>query len=238
MKTTTIVVLTILCITTSCAQKRIKGSGNVVTIERTTNDYDGISVSGFYEVELIDGQEGKLTLKGEDNILDNIETEVSSGTLHIKSIDNINLNPSRGEGVFITIPIEEIDQIRLSGSGDFRGKKTLKTNDLAIQISGSRNIDLAVEAIKVSVMTSGSSNIRLKGNSEEFKVRSSGSSNVKAYDLEVNEATFELSGSTNVETTVDESLTSRVSGSGNIRYRGNPQNVDSKISGSGKVSKD
>lgn len=227
-----------LSVAASCAQKRIKGSGNVVTIERTTNNYDGISVSGFYEVELVNGQEGNLTLKGEDNILNNIETEVKGGTLHIKSMDNTNLIPSRGEEVFITIPVDEIDKIRLSGSGHFVGKKTLKTNDLDIQVSGSRNIDLTVETDQVSVQTSGSSNIQLKGNTDELKVQSSGSSNVKAFNLETDEATFELSGSSDVEITVNESLTSRVSGSGNIRYRGNPEKVDSKISGSGRVSKE
>ncbi|MGB7393541.1 MAG: head GIN domain-containing protein [Pricia sp.] len=229
-----------LSMVTTCAQrnKKIKGSGNVVTIERTTSDYNGISVSGFYEVELEEGTQGKITMKGEDNILDNIETEVNSGTLHIKSIDNVNLIPSRNEGVFITIPIDEIDKIRLSGSGDFTGKKIIKTDNLDIQVSGARNIDLTMESDAVSVATSGSSNIRLKGNSKKIKVRSSGSSNVKAYDLEVDDAIFELSGSSNVEITVNESIRSRVSGSGNIRYHGNPQRVNSKISGSGKVSKE
>ncbi len=238
MKKATTLALTLLLVTGCDAQKRIKGNGNFVTIERTTNDYDGISVSGFYEVELVDGQEGNLTLKGEDNILDYIKTEVKGNTLNIKSRDNTNLSPSRGEGVFITIPVDEIDKIRLSGSGKFVGKKILKTDDLDIQISGSRNIDLGIDANHVSVMTSGSSNIQLKGTTETLKVRSSGSSNVKANDLETDEATFELSGSSDVETTVNESLTSRVSGSANIRYRGNPKKLDSKISGSGRVSKE
>ncbi len=160
----------------SHAQKRIKGNGNVVTIERTTGDYKGISVSGFYDVELVDGKEGKLTLNGEENILDYIETEVKSGTLRIKSIDNKTLIPSSSKGVFITIPIDEIDAIRLSGSGKFTGTKILKTDNLDIQISGARNIDLTIDATEVSVMTSGSSNIRLKGITEDLKVRSSGTS--------------------------------------------------------------
>lgn len=237
MKNLRTLALVLLFVTTSCAQKRIKGNGNVVTIERTTNDYNGIAVSGFYEVELVDGQEGKLTLKGEDNILDYIETKVQGGMLHIKPKKNKQLIPSRGEGIFITIPVERIDKVRLSGSGNFVGNKTLTANDLDIQISGARIIDLTVDAAQVSVMTSGSSNIKLKGGTKVFNVRSSGSSIVKAYDLEVDEATFELSGSSDVETTVTESLTSRVSGSGNIRYRGNPEKLVSKISGSGSVSK-
>lgn len=238
MKKATTLALAIVFITMCNAQKRIKGNGNIVTVERSTEDYDGISAGGFYDISLIDGEEGQLVLTGEDNILDYIETEVKGGTLVIKSKDNKNLIPSQGKTVSIIIPVDEIDRIRLSGSGNFIGKKTLKTDDLDLQVSGAKNIDLSVEAADISLATSGSSNIRLAGNGEELKIRSSGSSNVKAYGLEVDEAHLELSGSSDVELTVNESLISRVSGSGNIRYRGNPEKVRSQISGSGAVSKD
>jgi hypothetical protein len=239
MKNVTTLIALIVCIAMTNAQrgKKIKGSGHVVTVERTTNDFDGISASGFYDIELIDGDEGQLTLQGEDNILDNIETEVRRGTLYIKSRDNKNLIPSRGEGVFITVTVDEIDKIRLSGSGDFIGRKTLRTHDMDIQVSGAKHIDLTIDAADITIATSGSSNIDLKGNSEELRIRSSGSSNVRAYELEVDDATLELSGSSDVEVTVNESLTSRVSGSGNIQYRGNPDKVLNQISGSGSVSK-
>ncbi|WP_425235050.1 head GIN domain-containing protein [Ulvibacterium sp.] len=239
MKNGTTLIALIVCIAITHAQrgKKVKGNGHVVTVERTTDTYDGISASGFYDIELIDGKEGQLTLKGEENILDNIETEVKRGTLVIRSKDNKHLIPSRGEGVFITVSVDEIDKIRLSGSGDFIGKKTLRTRDMDIQVSGAKHIDLTIDATDITIATSGSSNIDLKGNSEELTIRSSGSSNVKAYELEVDEATLELSGSSDVEVTVNESLMSRVSGSGNIQYRGNPDKVFNQISGSGSVSK-
>ncbi|WP_299533462.1 head GIN domain-containing protein [Ulvibacterium sp.] len=239
MKNVITLIALIVCITITHAQrgKKIKGNGHVVTVERTTDTYNGISASGFYDIQLIDGKEGELTLKGEENILDNIETEVRRGTLHIKSRDNKQLIPSRGEGVFITVSVDEIDKIRLSGSGDFIGTKTLRTDDMDIQVSGAKHIDLTIDAANITVATSGSSDIDLKGNSEELRIRSSGSSNVRAYELVVDEATLELSGSSDVEVTVNESLTSRVSGSGNIQYRGNPSKVLNQISGSGSVSK-
>jgi hypothetical protein len=237
MRKTITLALTLFCIAAIHAQKKIKGNGNVVTIERTTGDYNGISASGFYDISLIDGKEGNIVLTGEDNILDYIATEVKGGILVIKSRDNKNLSPSRGESVSIIIPVVEIYKIRLSGSGNFIGNNNLKTNDMDIQVSGAKNIDLSIDATDISVATSGSSNILLKGSTEEFKVRSSGSSNVKAYELEAKDAALELSGSSDVELTVAESLTSRVSGSGTIRYRGNPHKVSNQISGSGSVSK-
>ncbi|WP_422082900.1 head GIN domain-containing protein [Ulvibacterium sp.] len=239
MKNAITLIALIVCIAITHAQrgKKIKGNGHIVTIERTTDTYDGISASGFYDIELIDGEEGALTLRGEENILHNTETEVKRGILVIKPKDKKQLVPSRGEGVFITVSVDEIDKIRLSGSGDFVGRKTLRTNDMDIQVSGAKHIDLTIDATNITVATSGSSDIELKGNSEELRIRSSGSSNVRAYELEVDEATLQLSGSSDVEVTVNESLVSMVSGSGNIQYRGNPDKVLNQISGSGSVSK-
>lgn len=117
--------------------KRINGNGNVVTITKTTSDYEEISLSGFFDVELVDGKEGKITLKGEENILQYITTEVKNGKLTIKPEKGKNLNPSNGKTVVITIPIESISAASLSGSGDIVGKKKIISNSFETSISGS-----------------------------------------------------------------------------------------------------
>ncbi len=231
--------LVVLSMTATHAQwgKRIKGNGNVVTIERKTTDYRNLSVSGFFEITLVAGTEGELTLKGEDNLLENIVTEVRNGSLTIKPRKGVHLRPSRNQSVFITVPVERLDAIRHSGSGNLTGKTVLKNDYLDLKISGSSNIYLDIDADDVKIATSGSSNFKLEGTAKELQIRSSGSSNVKAYNLEVGHGKFELSGSSNVWVTLRETLTARVSGSGNIRYKGNPEKISSKISGSGRVSK-
>lgn len=238
MKNRTIVVLAILFTMACSAQKRIKGNGNVVTIERNTSDYDGLRVSGFYEVELVDGPEGKITLTGEDNILEYIETEVRGGTLTIKSKDNKNLNPSRGEKVMITVPVEKIDAIRLSGSGKVTSQKTLEATGFKVHTSGSRYADLKLNANSVTVISSGSSNTTLGGSAEKIDITASGSSNLNAFELNSDKVDIKSSGSSNIRVTANVAIDSKVSGSGNVCYRGNPSKINSKISGSGRVSKE
>lgn len=238
MKNLITLVLALACITTVNAQrnKKVKGNGNVVTIERNTGDYDGIQVGGFYEVELIEGSEGKITLEGEDNILEYVETKVRAGSLTIKSVNNMNLKPT--EKVTIKVPVQRIDNIRLSGSGKVIGKKTLDLDHLKIRTSGSRNLDLTMDSKNLSITTSGSSRIKLRGNSGNLDVTTSGSSIINAYELEAEKAKIVLSGSSRVRVTVNKDIDARVSGSGNIRYKGNPEKVNTKTSGSGKVTKD
>ena len=106
-KLTTLAV--VLAITVSCSAqwgKKVKGNGNTVTIDRSTGDYDAIAVSGWFDVDLVDGKEGKLTIEGESNLLEYIVTEVKNGKLVLKIEKGINLKPSNWNGgIRITVPV-------------------------------------------------------------------------------------------------------------------------------------
>ncbi|WP_299528748.1 head GIN domain-containing protein [Ulvibacterium sp.] len=231
----------LLAFTVSCTAqwgRRIKGNGNTVTIERSTGDYDAIAVSGWFDVNLVDGNEGELTLKGEDNLLEYIKTEVKNGKLVIKTEKGVNLKPSKwNEGIVITVPVESVSSISLSGSGDIVGKTTIKASSFETAMSGSGDITLSVEANSINASMSGSGDIRLKGKADEFDVSVSGSGDVEAYSLEAENVEATVSGSANIQVTANQRLRARVSGSGDIEYRGNPEKIDTKTSGSGDISR-
>ena len=76
----------VVLFTASCTAQwgnKVKGNGKIVTLERSVGEYDGIGVSGWFDVELVDGKEGRLTLKGEENLLEHIVTEVKNRKLSI-----------------------------------------------------------------------------------------------------------------------------------------------------------
>jgi len=67
MKKSILLIAMILLGTSVNAQwwKRIKGNGNTITQTRQTADYDKVSVSGSFDVQLVQGKEGDIILKGE-----------------------------------------------------------------------------------------------------------------------------------------------------------------------------
>ncbi|MGX1930670.1 head GIN domain-containing protein [Flagellimonas sp. 2504JD4-2] len=230
--------LSMVAITSAQWGKRVKGNGDVVTIERSVGDYDAVTLAGWFDVELVDGQEGELSLKGESNLLEYIKTEVKNGKLVIKVEKGVNLRPSNWKGgIHITVPVESINAVALSGSGDIVGKTTLKADEFSAKMSGSGDITLSVQAQSVSAALSGSGDIRLNGTAGDFSVQVSGSGDVSAYDLEAENVTAQVSGSADVRVTANQSINAQVSGSGDIHYRGNPDKIRSKASGSGDISK-
>ena len=179
-------------------------------------------------------------MKGESNLLEYIKTEVKDGKLVIKVRKGVNLRPSswkKGMGIYITVPVKDISSVTLSGSGDIVGKTTLKADQFKTSMSGSGDISLSIEANKVEATMSGSGDINLDGRTKDLNVQISGSGDIKAYDLEADYVSAQVSGSADVKVTANEVLKARVSGSGDISYRGNPKKIDSKTSGSGDISK-
>jgi hypothetical protein len=219
--------------------KRIKGNGNMVTEERNLESYDAVSVAGWFDVELVSGKEGSLTLSGEENLLEHIETKVKNGRLTVKTESGYNLQPSswKGKGILITIPVEDINSLVLSGSGDVEGKTKLASDNLEVVMSGSGDMDLEIESNQAEVTLSGSGDIVLKGSSDKLTITVSGSGDVKAYELSAREVDARVSGSADIRVTATEYIKARVSGSGDIHYRGNPEKIDSKTSGSGDITK-
>lgn len=217
--------------------KQIKGNGNEITETRTTTTYDGIKISGFFDVDLVAGKEGSITIKGEQNILDYIDVEVVDNVLKIGTEKGYYFKTSTGKSVHITIPFESISALVLSGSGDIISKNIIKADAFDAKLSGSGDLKLMVDTQKFNMSLSGSGDIILKGTTDDFISSISGSGDINASDLKSKTVNVSISGSGDTKVNCSESLYARVSGSGDIVYYGNPAKKDTKVVGSGEISR-
>ncbi len=214
--------------------KRVRGNGTMITQTRNVGDYDKIAVGGSFNVKLVAGKEGKLTITIDENLLDYLITEVDKGKLKIKWKKGVNI--STRKNILVTVPFEDIEAVILSGSGDVYTTDKIKAKDFKAVLSGSGNLKLSVTAQQIASTISGSGDIDLEGNTGDLSCIISGSGNINAYELQSNNADAKISGSGNIKVFVDDYLKARIAGSGNIRYKGNPKRQDTKVSGSGSVS--
>lgn len=233
----TIVTALIICLTiqANAFTKKVKGNGNVVTETRTTTDYEKIAVGGSFDVTLVDGKEGNLTIKIEDNLLEYLITEVKDGTLKIKWKKGINVYTRKG--VTITVPFKQINAVSLAGSGNIDTKNTISSHNLELKIAGSGNMNLDVKASDLSSKISGSGNMNINGSTTNLTCSIAGSGNFNSYDLTTRDAEAKIAGSGTIHTTVDGKLSARITGSGNVRYKGAGSTENVKVTGSGNVTK-
>lgn len=219
------------------SNNKVNGNGKIVTQTRTTGDYDAIKIAGSFDVDLVAGKEGKITIKGEENLLAVIKVEVEENELKIYVEKGTQIRTSTGKKIEVIVPFDKISALTLSGSGDIRTKNKISSDNLSAKLSGSGNFNLEIDTKNLDLALSGSGDVALKGRADSFTSKISGSGNVNAANLKSKNVEANVSGSGNSIVNCESSLTGKVSGSGNIKYLGNPEKRDVKVSGSGSISK-
>ena len=219
---------------TSCDDEVLRGQGDNISLTRPIAAFDEINLGGDFEVYLTQGPAKDILLEGQENILNELSTQVRDHKLEIKYTKN-RVKSHKPVRIYITTP--ELTELSISGSNTVRGLTDWQVNDFEIDVSGSNTVDLNLKgADEIKNQVSGSANITLNGDAKDLDIQLSGSGRVKAFGLTTKTADVNVSGSGKCELTVTESLKARISGSGNVQYRGNPT-VDTSISGSGRVTK-
>ena len=200
---------------------------------RDLDPYHSVKVSGPYNVTLIIGKPGSITLEGAK--LSIISTSIKNGTLIIQSKPNVGWNSWRG-ATTVTVPVEEVKQLALSGSGKISNNHTLQSDKLKVSLAGSGKINLDVSAKSIESSVSGSGRITLSGNTDKVSFSLAGSGTVRASELKAESAIANISGSGSVHVYTSGSFNGNVSGSGRIKCYGNPKEHSQKVSGSGRIS--
>ena len=217
------------------SNKKVSGNGNYTVQNRNVSDYDAVSLTGSMDVELVAGNEGKITVEAESNLMEYITTEVSGGTLKISVEKGVSLRPSK-KGIKVTVPVKEIEEVNLTGSGDIWNTDRLSARNFKISLTGSGDIKLNLHSQEIHGDITGSGDVTLTGKTEKLLCKTTGSGDFKAYDLEAEEVDAQISGSGDMQVNASRYLKARISGSGDIKFRGNPEKQDFKTFGSGSIS--
>ena len=106
---------------------------------------------------------------------------------------------------------------------------------LALELTGSGEIELDVETKQLGSIIAGSGEIRLRGSAKALQHTISGSGDLNAFNLETESAEIKITGSGNCELSASNRLHVIISGSGTVFYRGDPRTVSQEVTGSGKV---
>jgi len=224
---TMLIVFTVIVAGFASGQTVIKENRNVSGFTRVS-----FGVPGNMYINI--GNEFKVTLEGDEDVIDDIITEVSAGRLVIKKENwRINMN----EKVTINITMPELEGVGVSGSGRAEIRDAVKAEDLSLSVSGSGKLytsDIVVSDMKCGISGSGDIIMDGKGTVSRADISISGSGNYSGEAATLGSVEISISGSGNCLVSVSESLKASVSGSGNVTYTGSPR-VDARVSGSGKV---
>ncbi|HYE53236.1 MAG TPA: head GIN domain-containing protein [Chitinophagaceae bacterium] len=215
--------------------ERVRGNGNMKTENRQAAGFTGISSHGSFDVFLDQGTAYSIRVEADENLLPYIETEVRGNSLEISTRDGYSLDSRNNIRIYVTAPA--FNTVKNYGSGNILAEtKLTNTSPMEVDLTGSGDIRMDVNAPDVSADLTGSGVIDLNGETRNFSAHITGSGDIKAGDLKAENADIEIMGSGSVDIYASVKLQAGIRGSGDIRYRGTAE-VNKDISGSGNVRK-
>lgn len=241
---------------TACSQnKQITASENYISKKIDVEQFNGVKISGSANIVYTPASKQSLEIYGSDNIIDLLDTYVENQTLIVKFKKNTNIR-KRGK-LEIKVSTPELAYLNINGSGGvILNKGTKSSKDFHIDINGSGDVkgesiccqqmfvsingsgDVILKDIDsktCSVGISGSGDISLSGNTQTAKYSIAGSGEIEAVNLKAEYVSSSISGSGDISCYATKSLKGRVNGSGNLSYKGDPQEIDFPRKGLRKI---
>src|SRR5215203_2064600 len=128
MKTLSILFSTgFLLFFSSC--KKVTGEGDLRTETRTTGSFTGIEAQVSGDLYYTNGNEHKIELTAQQNILNVIETHISNNKLVVRFKDNVRVRDHEQITIRITAP--SLTSIKSSGSGSVTVSSPLSGDNLS-----------------------------------------------------------------------------------------------------------
>jgi len=151
------------------------------------------SIRSSSSVDIIVEQTGKyaVDVKAPEKYMDNIKTEVENGELLVYVRGSIMYSGD----IVVYVQVKDLSKVSLSGSGDFETKGVLKTPEFTFRISGSGDLDIALNCKVLKGSMSGSGDANISGITESIDIRQSASGDLFANKLHLLSAKLRMSGS-------------------------------------------
>jgi hypothetical protein len=223
----------IYILVTSCEPFCTEGNGIIKSEQRLVAEFTGVENSTSFDVDITADTVFSVEVTADENILPLINTSVRGNTLVIETNYNNCINNAT---VNIDIHMPVLEYLELNGSGNVDAYNFF-SSDMEVRNSGSGNIDMVDISVinTIELKLSGSGKISVTGKAREGDYSLSGSGDIKARDILVDDCYVNNSGSGDIECFAYLLLDATVSGSGDILYFGNPEQVVPHDSGSGDI---
>ena len=227
------------------SNKRVTGSKKLVTKEVKVDDFKHLIVQGSCDVVFTQTSgKQKVQVYGSDNLVNLVVLKVKDNVLTVTYKKGYSISLKNGAKLEVRIAAPMVKSATVSGSGDLDFKSNIETNkDVTLCVNGSGDIDagkitcatlttkingsgdIEVESVKatsVNANVNGSGDIKLNGQCTTARYKINGSGDVSASSLKASIVSTGIAGSGEVSCHATDTLKVRVTGSGEVSYKGNP----------------
>jgi hypothetical protein len=209
------------------ASGAIPGSGDIETETRDLADFTSLTVNYPAEVTIVQGSAPSVSITADDNLLPQMKTEVSGGSLVIESTEKnsrTRVNPT--DTVEITLTVTELTHVQFNSAGSIK-IDGYSGSQLELSLDGAGNLDLTdAELGTLTINLDGAGSITASGTADNLVVELDGVGSLNASDLTAQDGLVTVDGLGSATVRVEERLEVNIDGLGSVSYYGSPQLIE------------
>jgi hypothetical protein len=215
----------------------IPGSGVINSEKREVTTFTGVDIRYPATVTIKQGESNTVTLKTDDNLLPQLSTRVSNGSLIIESsISTWSRRVDPSDKILITITVKDLREVNFPSAGEVI-IEDIQSDHLRLSVSGAGNTTLSgVKLGTCEIYLSGAGSINGSGEVNELDIDISGAGSFNGKDLKSYSASASISGVGSASLWIINDLSANISGVGSVNYYGHPS-IQKNVSGLGSVNK-
>lgn len=227
--------LSILLLTqvSATASKKAKGNGYVTKELRKIDSFSKIKASSGLNIILFQGEEEKIIVETDENLLNLIKTTIEGETLKCFIDDQIKFATKMNVYVYY----KNVNSIKASSGADVDSDLILKGTTMKLKSSSGADIKLKLKVNNLTCDASSGAVIKVEGWADEIDAEASSGADVKAKDMKVKYAKAEASSAGTIVVSPSEKIIATASSSGDIIYYGNISDISISESSGGDVRK-
>jgi hypothetical protein len=195
-----------------------------------------LDMGSAFQIEVKQGSGFSVTTTGRKEDLEELESSVKGGTLHL-GYRNGGWGKNR-KTVNVSITMPALEAVDFSGASKARVANFSGTKKMSIDVSGASSVTLSTDAPQVQFDLSGASTLTLTGSGNVLSGEVSGASSFKGREFSAKVANIEASGASSAAVVASNTVNADASGASSIRYSGGAKDIHSSTSGASSVKRE
>jgi hypothetical protein len=178
--------------------------------------FEEVQSNGAFDIVIAVGKPRKIVARGDADAVNRLRVDVDNGKLKLSQAYNANRDYKQPARLKVTINIEKLTSIKLTGAGDVSAYN--------------------IAAKNFALNMSGAGDVKLTGTCDSLTVFMSGAGDFDGDVLKCKTVSANVSGVGDMAIYASEAITGSVTGVGDLSIYGNPKVRNTKVSGMGDVN--
>lgn len=228
MKRLFAIIFAIPVLLAGCSTKCIEDSGVRIAKGSVVKVFDRIDVSGAIKLVLKQDSTYSIKIEADSNIIEVVKVDVDGSQLGLALKEGKYCG---SDSIVIYVGIGQLKELSGTGEVIVKGTGVINAADLLLNFEESSDIDLNLNAAKLTTRIDGVGKLKLTGQAGIHELSTQGRADVDAFNFIAGVYNVHFTGTGKANINVLNELKVETEGASEIYYKGNPKKVNEKKSG-------